>query len=64
MAKKVLKIILRIVIVIVLILAAGIGVLTALEYRPDAVEAVTVEGEAEAQVKTGESIKLVSWNIG
>jgi len=64
MAKKIGKAILVILIVIVLIAVAGIGVLTVLEYKPAADEVVPMIGQAGGGVRTGEPIKLVSWNIG
>lgn len=45
-------------------LAAGVAALTALEYKPAADEGAPLIGQAGGEVRTGEPIKLVSWNIG
>ena len=62
--KKVLKIILKILLILVLLVAIGIGVLNAAEYRPDDVETVIASHKTEAVFRTGEELALVSWNIG
>ena len=64
MAKKILKAILIVILVILIIAAAGIALLTALEYRPDDVEPVPIIGNSATEVPKGETITMVSWNIG
>ena len=64
--KKILKALLIIVIILVVIVAAVLVWLTAVEYKPADRESITVEalgGEAES-VKSGDSIKILSWNLG
>lgn len=39
-------------------------VLTVTEYRPAAVETVSHHGEAQKQLHTGDTIDIISWNIG
>ncbi len=63
--KKLLKVILWIVGVIVFLAALGVGALTALEYRPAEAElAETVADGAKQTVQPGQSVQLLSWNIG
>jgi len=64
--KTILKVILAIVILLLVFAAAVITWLTIVEYRPEATETVEVQslsGEAEV-LSAGDSVKLVSWNIG
>ena len=64
--KKILKALLVIVIVLLVLVGALLTFLTIVEYKPADTESVavkTVGGQAESLV-TGDSIKLVSWNIG
>lgn len=64
--KGILKALLIIVIVLLVIVGAALVWLTAVEYKPEDNEKVTVEslgGEAR-QVAPGDSLKLLSWNIG
>ncbi len=62
--KKVLKIIGLIIFVIILVLACFVLYLTMSEYRPDDVEDVSIEGEADRKVSEGEELTILSWNIG
>ena len=62
--KKALKIIGRILLALVIVIALALGVLTAAEYRPAAVETVTADHPAEAVLKTEEPLTLITWNIG
>ena len=64
--KSILKALLIIILVLVLLVAAVLVWLTAVEYRPSDKENVAVEalnGEAK-QIAPGDSIKLLSWNLG
>ena len=63
-ARKLARAIIIIVLIIIILLAAGVAALTALEYKPADIEVVPMIGQAGAEVRTGEPIKLVSWNIG
>jgi len=62
--KKVLRVIGIVLLVLVLLLAAGLGVLTLMEYRPADVEDVALSGSADRTAAPGDSLTLVSWNIG
>ena len=63
-ARKLARAIIIIVLIIIILLDAGVAALTALEYKPADIEVVPMIGQAGAEVRTGEPIKLVSWNIG
>ncbi len=63
--KKVLKILLIIVLAVVIVAGLGVGALTALEYRPaPAEEAPILADAAQKAVQTGQSLRILSWNIG
>ncbi len=53
---------------VILVLAAVVfgffGYLTLVEYNPDAVEEVAVEGSADDTLKVGDTLDLLTWNIG
>ena len=64
--KGVLKALLIIFLILVVIVAAVLVWLTAVEYKPEDHETVTVEslgGEA-GQIAPGDSVKILSWNLG
>lgn len=63
--KKFLKVLLILVLVLVIAVGGLLGWLTATEYRPAAVEEADVvrAGDAES-VKEGETLKVLSWNVG
>ena len=64
--KGILKALLIIVLILVVIVAAALVFLTVAEYKPADRESITVEslgGEAKS-IKPGDSIKLLSWNLG
>ena len=64
--KKILKALLVIVIVLLVLVGGLLAFLTIVEYKPEDTETITVKsvgGQAES-LATGDSIKLVSWNIG
>ena len=63
--KKVWKVLLCLVLAIVLALGGLLGWLTATEYRPAAVEALSpLTDEAAGALSAGEELRVVSWNIG
>ncbi len=62
--KKVLKVIGTILLVIVIVIAAGIGYLTIAEYRPEDEETLAVEGTSSSVLHVGDSLTVMSWNIG
>ena len=64
--KKILKVLLIVIIVLVVLLGALLAWLTIVEYKPEEHETLTVEslgGEAKT-LSTGDSIKIVAWNMG
>ena len=63
--KKFLKILLILILVLVIAVGGLLGWLTATEYRPAAVEEADVvrAGDVES-VKEGETLKVLSWNVG
>lgn len=57
------------VILIALLVCAGafaaiVIVLTITEYKPKAVESLTVEGDASEQPSVGETVRVMTWNVG
>ena len=62
--KKILKYIGIVVAVIVIAAVVGIGILTVTEYKPDDTEAVAVTGESSGTVSEGDSLSILTWNIG
>ena len=62
--KKVLKVLLCIAVLLVLVIAAALGVFTLTEYRPADTETVVADHAAKAELTAGESLTLVSWNVG
>ncbi len=63
--KKLLKVILWIVLALVVVVGLGLGALTALEYRPAPAEMAEAVADAAAQtLQPGETVSLLSWNIG
>ena len=64
--KSILKALLILILVLVLFVAAVLVWLTAVEYRPSDKESVAVEtlsGKA-LQIAPGDSIRILSWNLG
>jgi len=53
-----------IVLAVFVLLAGLIVFLSVTEYKPAAVDPVTVTGESSKTLKTGETVKLLSWNLG
>ena len=62
--KKILKYIGIVVAVVVIVAVVGIGILTVTEYKPDDTEAVAVTGESSGTVSVGDSLSILTWNIG
>lgn len=60
--RKLFKVILIIVLIAVIISGGFVGLLTATEYRPDAIESIEVGGEARAARKN--TLRIMTWNIG
>ena len=63
--KKFLKILLILVLALVIAVGGLLGWLTATEYRPAAVEEADVVRAGDGKsVKEGETLKVLSWNVG
>ncbi len=61
---KILKVILILVLIAVLLLAGLLVFLSVTEYKPADRETITVCGTAEKEIPTGETVKIISWNVG
>ncbi len=61
---KVLKVILILILIVVLLFAGLLVFLSVTEYKPADEETITVVGTADKEVPTGETVKIVSWNVG
>ncbi len=62
--KKAVRVIVIILIMIALVVGSLIGFLSVDEFKPDDVEALSIEGESQELVRTGETIRLMIWNLG
>lgn len=62
--KKVLKIILIIPITILILVGIVFGGLTIVEYNPDDIETLEVEGTYSKTVSIGDTLSVLTWNIG
>ena len=49
---------------LVIAAAAGIGVLTVFEYRPEDKEDIELIGTADKTLSTGDSFTVLTWNTG
>ena len=58
------KILLALVIIVVLAAAALFGFLSATEYKPADRETLDVEGKAQQTLAEGDSLTIVTWNVG
>lgn len=61
---RILKGILCVVLVVILLVAGFVGYLTITEFDPEPEEPVAAEGEASLTLKTGEPLRIASWNVG
>lgn len=62
--KKVVKFVLGIVLVIIALVAAGVGYLTAVEYRPEDVETLEVIGDASKKLSIKDKLSILTFNVG
>jgi len=62
--KKLLKILLILILVVVVLAGAGVGYLSWKEYRPQAVEDIPISFPLERQLREGQSLSILTWNIG
>lgn len=61
---KTLKRILIGILVLILLVVIFFGVLTVCEYRPDPFEPLDISGDADTELQLGDTVNIVSWNIG
>ena len=61
---KILKVILVVILVAILLFAGLLVFLSVTEYKPAERESITVDGNADKEIQKGETIKIVSWNVG
>ncbi len=62
--KKVIRAITVFFIMIFLVVGTVIGYLTVDEYNPKDIESLEINGDAKNRIKTGETVTLLSWNLG
>ena len=62
--KRFFKAIFIIVLIIAIAFAGLIAFISLTEYKPDKVERIRIYGNSSKGVKKGDSIKMMSWNIG
>ena len=62
--KKIAKIIGIIMGCILAVVVVGLGILTVTEYKPEQEEKLEVTGESSVFVSEGDTISVVTWNIG
>ncbi len=62
--RKVLKAFIWFLVILILLLALGVGYLTLVEYNPAPEENVEPAGEASAVYHVGDTLTVVTWNIG
>jgi len=62
--QKILLTILGIILLIVVLFALWVVVLTIREYDPEDEEALEITGEAEDSISVGDSLTVMTWNIG
>lgn len=62
--KKVLKVVLGVVLGFIVLVAIGIGYLTAVEYRPEDIEVLDVKGEASKKLKIKDKLSVLTFNVG
>ncbi|MBP3813654.1 MAG: endonuclease [Butyrivibrio sp.] len=62
--KKAIRVITVFFIMAFLVVGTVVGFLTVDEYNPKDVETLEINGDAKSRIKTGESVTLLSWNLG
>ena len=62
--KTILKVILIIILILVVLVSALIVFLSVTEYKPEEKEPLSILGDSDLSVPTGEKIKILSWNVG
>ncbi len=61
---KIIRILSKFFIGLLLVVAVFLGTLTALEYRPDDIEQVKIDGEIDGLIRIDETTRLMAFNIG
>lgn len=63
--KRFFKAVLTVLVIVILVVAAGLGYLSWAEYRPEAVEQLSLSPDKEGKaLPLGESLEVMTWNIG
>ncbi|MBP5154583.1 MAG: endonuclease [Lachnospiraceae bacterium] len=62
--KKILRIVLIVLLAAVLLAGGLLGYLTLTEYAPEETAVLTAQGSGEKTLSAGQTLRLVSWNIG
>lgn len=62
--KRVVKVATTLLVMALLVVGTVIGFLTVDEYKPKDIETLEVDGDAADRIKKGESVTLLSWNLG
>ena len=62
--KRVLKILGTLIALVVICFGALLAFLSITEYKPENIEMLQVSGEASGTLKTGEEVRVLSWNLG
>jgi len=58
------KFLFKLLVLVLFLAACFVAALTIFEYNPEPTELISIAGTSSAHPKAGETIKLVSWNIG
>ncbi len=64
MKKKIVHVIFCVLMIIIVGIASMVAYLSVSEYRPDEEEELEVEGRADDAIKSGESVRIMTWNLG
>ncbi len=64
MVKTIFKVIFVIILIFAIAAGAGLGMMTAFEYRPDDTESEELTGQAELSPEQGKPVKIMTWNVG
>lgn len=62
--KRILKVFVAIVMILMLSFAGLIAFISVNEYKPASVEKLSINGKAFKEVKKGDTVKVMTWNIG
>ena len=64
MKKKIVHVVLCILMIIIVGIVSMVAYLSVSEYRPDDEEELEVEGRADDILKPGETVRIMTWNLG